>query len=174
MTGNSLSIHIESGDIFYQNFNTGESFYNFILAQQDDQTAPVPKRISYHHSFEEYIQNFLPSFSMDDVEKFDLYAHKNAKDLLYRFNDYIKMSGGKGQTINHTLKVKESIGFKKIEERDRQFLVVKIIHTVEFKNRYENYIEKKPEIIETVENNYKIIRRVYQHLCADIVDIFFE
>ena len=35
MTNNSLSIHI----------------YNFILAQQDDQTAPVPKRISYHHNF---------------------------------------------------------------------------------------------------------------------------
>ena len=53
----SNSIRIESGEIFYQNFNTGKNFYNFVLAQQDDQTAPVPKRISYHHSFEMYIQN---------------------------------------------------------------------------------------------------------------------
>ena len=45
MANNSLSIHIESGDIFYENFNTGENFYNFILAQQDDQTAPAPKQI---------------------------------------------------------------------------------------------------------------------------------
>ena len=45
MTNNSLSIHIESGDFFYQNFNTGENFYNFILAQQDDQTAPAPEQI---------------------------------------------------------------------------------------------------------------------------------
>ena len=52
MANNSLSIHIESGDIFYENFNTGENFYNFILAQQDDQTAPAPKQISYHNSFE--------------------------------------------------------------------------------------------------------------------------
>ena len=51
--------------------------------------------------------------------------------------------------------------------------MVKIIHTVEFKNLYKNYIEKKPEIIENVENNSKIIRRVYQHLYADIVGIFF-
>ena len=69
MANNSLSIHIESGDIFYQNFNTGENFYNFIIAQRNDQTAPVPKRISYHHSFERYIQNFLTSFSIDDAEK---------------------------------------------------------------------------------------------------------
>ena len=45
MANNSLSIHIESGDIFYENFNTGENFYNFILAQQDDQTAPAPEQI---------------------------------------------------------------------------------------------------------------------------------
>ena len=69
-------------------------------------------------SFEKYIQNFLPSFSTDDVEIFDLYAHKNAKHLFYRFKDYIKMPGGKRQTIKHTLKVKDLIGLKKIEERD--------------------------------------------------------
>ena len=70
-----------------------------------------------------------------------------------RFNDYIKISGGKRQTIKHTLKVKESIGLKKIEERDWQFLVEKIIHAVDFENPYEGSIDKKPEIIETVENN---------------------
>ena len=48
MTNNSLSIHIESWDIFYHNFNTGKNFYNCILAQQVDQAAPVPKRISSH------------------------------------------------------------------------------------------------------------------------------
>ena len=69
---------------------------------------------------------------------------------------------------------KNSIDLKKIEERDQQFHVVKIIHTVEFKNPYENYIEKKPEIIENVENNSKIIIRVYQHLYADIADTFFS
>ena len=84
--------------------------------------------------------------------------------MFYIFNDYIKISGGKRQTIKHTLKVKESIGLKKIEERDQKFLVEKIIHAVDFENRYESSIDKKPEIIETVENNYKIIIRVYQHL----------
>ena len=45
---------------------------------------------------------------------------------------------------------------------------------MKFKNPYENSIVKKPEIIEIVENNYKIIRTVYQYLYADIADIFFE
>ena len=70
MTNNSFSIHIESGHIFYQNYNTGENFYNFLLAQQDDQTAFVSKKFSYRNSFEKYIDSFLPLFSIDDVEKF--------------------------------------------------------------------------------------------------------
>ena len=83
MTNNSVSIHFESGDIFYQNYNTGENFYNFSLPQQVDPTAFVPKQFSYRNSVEKYIGNFLPSFSIDDVEKTDLYANKNCKYLFY-------------------------------------------------------------------------------------------
>ena len=32
MTQNKLSIHVESGEIFYDNHNTGENFYNFLLS----------------------------------------------------------------------------------------------------------------------------------------------
>ena len=50
----------------------------------------------------------------------------------------------------------------------------KIIHGVEFQNSYKNSIEKKLEIIETVEKNYKIIRRVYQYFSTKVADIFLE
>ena len=80
MTNNSLSIHIESGNTFYQNFNTNENFYGFLLAQQDETKAIIPKRIAYHYSFEKYINNYLPSFSVDDIEIFDLFGNKK----LYR------------------------------------------------------------------------------------------
>ena len=33
MIENKLSIHVESGDISYENHKTGENFYNFMLAQ---------------------------------------------------------------------------------------------------------------------------------------------
>ena len=62
MTNNSLSRHIEYGNIFYQNFNTNENFYRFVLAQQDETKAIVPKRISYHDSFEKYTQNIYHLF----------------------------------------------------------------------------------------------------------------
>ena len=83
MTQNKLSIHVGSGDIFYDNHNTGENFYSFLLSQQNDEAAYVPKKFSYRNSFEIYISSFLLAFSIDDQEKFDLLAFKNSKHLFY-------------------------------------------------------------------------------------------
>ena len=116
MTQNKLSIHVESGDIFYDNHNTGENFYNFLLSQQNDEVAYVPKKLSYKNSFEAYISSFLQSFSIDDQEKFDLLAFKNSKYLFYRFNDFVKAHGDPRYKVLHTRKMLDSVGLKKIEE----------------------------------------------------------
>ena len=85
MTQNKLSIHVDSGDIFYNNHNTGENFYSFLLSQQNDEAAYVPKKWSYSNRLEEYISEFLQQFSIDDQEKFDLLSFKNSKYLFYCF-----------------------------------------------------------------------------------------
>ena len=95
------------------------------MAQWDQTKAIIPKRISYHYNFEKCINKYLPSFSIDDAEKFHLFANKNSKYLFYKFNDQIEALGGEKQIIRHTAKMKDSIGLKKIEERDRQFLIKK-------------------------------------------------
>ena len=100
MLNNSLSIHVESGNIFYQNFYTNENFYSFLLAKQDETKSIVSKRISYSYSFEKYIQSYLPSFSIDDVEKYDLYSHKNTTHLLYKFNDWGEFTEGEKLLIH--------------------------------------------------------------------------
>ena len=87
MKNNSLSIHIETGDIFYNNFNTKENFYRFLIAQQDESKQFIPKRISYHNNFEKYTCNYLHSFSLEEIDKLDLLSNKNAQYLLYKFND---------------------------------------------------------------------------------------
>ena len=161
MTQNKLSIHVESGHIFYDNHNIGENFYNFLLSQQNDEVVYVPKNFSYKNSFEAYISSFLQSFSIDDQEKFDLLAFKNLKYLFYHFNDFIKAYGNPIYKLLHTRKMLDSVGFKKIEKKNKQFLLEKIIHGVEFENLYATDSERKPEIMSTIERNYRIARRVY-------------
>ena len=115
------------------------------------------------------------SFSADDTEKFYLFSNKNSKFLLYKFHDWIEsLQSAEKLYICHTAEVQDSISLKTIEKRYRQFLVEKIIHGIEFNGPSENSIEKSPEIIDTVEKNYKILRRVYQSLFADFADTFIE
>ena len=47
MTQNKLSIQVDSGNIFFDNHNTGENFYSFLLSQQNDEAAYVPKKMTY-------------------------------------------------------------------------------------------------------------------------------
>ena len=43
--------------------------------------------------------------------------------------------------------MKDSVGLQKIEDGNKQFLIEKIIHGVDFTNPYATSIERKPEII---------------------------
>ena len=174
MTQNKLSIHVESGDIFYDNHNTGENFYSFLLSQQNDEAAYVPKKLSYRNSFEVYISTFLQDFSIDDQEKFDLLAFKNSKYLFYHFNYFIKAYGNPRYNLLYTGKMLDTVGMKKVEEKNKHILIEKIIYGVEFENLYKSDSERKPEIMSTIESNYRIARRVYQQLHIDISGIFAD
>ena len=68
----------------------------------------------------------------------------------------------------------DSVALKKVEDKNKQFLIEKIIHGVEFGNFYQSNPEKNPEMMETIESNYRVARRVYQHLYYDIAELFFE
>lgn len=68
--------------------------------------------------------------------------------------------------------MRDSVGLKKIEERNKQLLIEKIIHGIEFKNPYTTNTESEPEIMSTIERNYRIARRVYQQLCLDTAELF--
>ena len=174
MTQNKLSIHVESGDVFYDNHNTEENVYSFLLSQQNDEAAYVPKKFSYNDTFEKYITSFLQNLSIDDQEKFDLLSFKNSRYLFYRFNDFLKIYGNPRYKLLHTRKMLDSTALKKLEDRNKQFLVEKIIQGVEFENIYQSYPEQNPEMIQTLESNYKVARRVYQHLYFDIAELFHE
>ena len=68
----------------------------------------------------------------------------------------------------------DTVGMQKIEKKSKQFLIEKIIHSVEFENPYFNEIEKNPEIIETVKSYYRVARRVYQQLYFDVSELFAD
>ena len=62
----------------------------------------------------------------------------------------------------HAKKMLDTVGLQKVEPKNKQFLLEKIIHGIEFENLYATDSERKPEIMSTREGYYRIARRVYQ------------
>ena len=66
-----LSIHIETGKIFYDNYNTNESIYSFLLNQQDETKQVIRATLTYKECFSDYLKYFLVDVDNETVEKFD-------------------------------------------------------------------------------------------------------
>ena len=115
MQENSMSIHLEHGNLFYDKVNTQESFNDFLLIQQDENTQIKNKKISYNQQFKNYLHQFLQSFDYDEIDKFDLYSDKNAKYLLYKFNSYLKSIHQPKKRIRHTIKVNDKFSLEKMQ-----------------------------------------------------------
>ena len=76
--------------------------------------------------------------------------------------------------IRHTSKVKDEIGLQKIEEKEKQFLIEKIIAEIEKKSQYTIETENPPEIMLKIEINYRICSRVYQSLRFEVAEMFVQ
>ena len=120
LTKNSLSIHIETRNIFYSSFNTNENVYNFSLAQQDETKLFLPKRISYHYSFERYMKQFSPAFSLEESNKYDFLTNKNSKYLLYKFNDWIESLNAEKIKLRHSSVDRDGVGLTEIQKKKKK------------------------------------------------------
>ena len=158
MANNSLLMRIESGYIFYDNFNTNENFYSFLLGQQGKSKQVILKRVSYHYSFGEYIKNDLPSFSIGEAKKLDLLSNRGRENFDKAFfkskrRRGAKKSRGERQAISDRQNHLQCRERKSLHHRDRK---------------------KTPEIALKIEKSYRICRRFYQSLFVDVTDTFIQ
>ena len=84
------------------------------------------------------------------------------------------MYGNPRYKLLHTRKMLDSKALEKLENKNKQFMIEKITQGVEFENAYQSNPEKNPEMIRTIESNYRVARRVYQQLFLDIAELFHE
>ena len=84
MKENNLSVHIGSGDLYYNGTNRGESKYDFVLAQNDFSKKVVKAKLYYAGTFEDYLSEFLAGFNAEADAQLDTLTHKCIKYLFCR------------------------------------------------------------------------------------------
>ena len=80
-----LKIHVESGEIFYDNTNTGKNFYNFFSDQEDETKNIVDLNLNSGGDLEYYVREILSGTTND---RFELHKNPTAKFLFHRFNNF--------------------------------------------------------------------------------------
>ena len=100
---NDLKIHIETGNIYYDDTDTNESIFEFMKNQQDSSKGIINTDLKYEGSYKNYFQWILNEFEPYEKTKYDLLSFKNTKYLLYRFNDFQNSIGESLIKVKHSV-----------------------------------------------------------------------
>ena len=130
-----LLIHIETGNIFFNNYNTSESLYEFLVRQQDKTKKIIHATLSYKDSFSNYIKHFLDNIDPETFGKFDFFTYKNAKYLFYRFNNFLLYNNQYTIPIRHSKINENEVAMKEVQSRDWQYLIESVITLVKYEKK---------------------------------------
>lgn len=110
---NKLTIHIETENIYYDNFKTNESISDFIFAQQDGNKKKLKTKLSFGWNLNQYIPEFLASIKAQDDNRYDMLTKKYSKFLFCRFNDFLQIWNRKLELIRHFIMAEEQENFNR-------------------------------------------------------------
>ena len=89
MKKNKLKIHIDTGNIYYDNTDTNESIYSFLLAQEDDTKKFIDLEFIYSGSYEQYFNEYLLKINQKNDDALDVLTNKNSNFSFYHYHDLL-------------------------------------------------------------------------------------
>ena len=137
-------------DIFCNGSNTGESIFNFLLAQNDFSKKIVKEKLYYAGTFEDYLGEFLTGFSAEEDTQLDMLTNKCIKYLFYRYNESLVFAGLDPPFIVHTRVSADELVLESLQDRDWQYLIKTIIEKAETdKDYFKIKTKEDPEMLKT-------------------------
>ena len=74
-----------NGKFFFDNVNSAESIYKFLLAQQDTSKKLLNIAFKTSDNYDEYITNYLDAIENINDDKYDMLTNKSSEFLFYNF-----------------------------------------------------------------------------------------
>ena len=166
LENNKLKIHVDSGKIFYENEDTNESIFNFILAQNNPISGYIGRNISFDQDYKTYFQWVSSAFSETEKNKLDILTNVNSKFLFYRFNDLLQQQSKKTKRIKHSVVTKDYIAGEKIQDTSWKYFIESILRYAEKPNS--NYSDTEQSFVIDTKENIEILKKTYDELFRQI------
>ena len=123
LQSNDLKIHIETGNIYYQDTDTNESIFEFIKNQQNISKGVIHTELKFDGSYKSYFQWILNEFDAKQKTNFDIFSNKNTKYLVYRFNNFQNSIGESLIKIRDTLVTDNYLAAEEIQNQDWEYFI---------------------------------------------------
>ena len=134
---NKLKIHVETGNIYYDNKDTNESIYSFFSAQQDPDKASIDFEFIFADTYEDYFQWLIVGFDSYEKTKLDVLTNKNSKLLFYCFNDFLQQRFREPKPVRHSTITDNYIVLDRTQNQNWQYLIESILDGCKSNNRGE-------------------------------------
>ena len=162
LENNKLQIHVDSGKIFYDNEDTNESIFTFILAQNNPISGYIDRNISFDSDYKTYFQWISSAFSETEKNKLDIMTNPNSKFLFYRFNDLLQQQSEQTKKIKHSIVTEDYIAGEKIQDTSWKYFVERILRFAEKPNS--NYSDTEQSFVIDTKENIEILKKTYDEL----------
>ena len=132
---NKLKIHIESGNIFFNNLDTNESIYGFFQQQENQSKAKTKHRhFTFTDSYEDYFEWLVRGFKGNEDQKYNVLTNKNLKYLFNLFNDYLEQIFELVKPVCHGVITDDGLELEVIQNKNLQYFIKTILTTCKTNN----------------------------------------
>ena len=123
LINNKLKIHIETGNIYYENKDTNESIFYFSLNQQNPINGIIKFDFIYGESYNNYFNWLINGLDSYQKNKLDVLSFKNTKFLFYRFNDFLNESNFETKKRKHGSVTDDYIAVEEIQNQNWEYFI---------------------------------------------------
>ena len=132
---NKLKIHIESGNIFFNNLDTNESIYGFFQQQENQSKAKTKHRhFTFTDNYEDYFEWLVRGFKGNEDQKYNVLTNKNLKYLFNLFNDYLEQIFELVKPVCHGVITDDGLELEVIQNKNLQYFIKTILTTCKTNN----------------------------------------
>ena len=165
---NNLKIHIETGNIYYQDRDTNESIFHFIQNQQNITKGVIQKDFKFSSDYKDYYQWILNQFDAHEKTNYDLLSFQNTKFLVYRYNDILRSGGNEIIKIRHSQLTDDYLATSEIQNQDWQYFIERILEL----STQPNSINPQETMLKNTIENITVAKEIYKMTFDTIANNF--
>ena len=158
MQSNDLKIHIETGNLYYNDTDTNESIFDFMKNQQNNSKGVINYDLKFDGSYKNYFKWILNEYEAPEKTKYDLFALQNTKYLVYIFNNSQNSIGRPLIKIRHSVVTDNYLAAEEIQNENWQYFIQRTIEVCKSKV----LIRPHEEFLLSTVENVTIAKKAYE------------